>query len=121
MYTKGTAAQIMNSVREQWDCPNPTDSVRSSILWSASVLRVPRLSGDQASYQISLVTTAPFTPTIDIIALRLNDSAVLIVTSGNGFYAPDLIATEAFAVRAYTRAKSTLCENSCQRDRVYKA
>jgi len=98
----------MHNVREQWDCGHPNDSVRSSILWIASVLAFPRLSGDQASYQIAAVTTADFTPTVDLIALRLNDSAVLIVTSGNGVSAPDLNATEAFARQAYTRAKSRL-------------
>jgi len=106
VYSKGTAAQIMNDVREQWGCSAPADSRR--YVWLASVLRVPRLSSDQASYQITEDISCDCTPTFDIIALRVNDSAVLIVTSGNGFYAPNLKATEAFARQAYTRATSKL-------------
>ena len=108
MYTKGAAAKIMNGVRQQWGCGHATGSNRSSILWLTSVLRFPRLSGDQASYQISADISCDCTPTIDLVALQLNDSAVLIVTSGNGLYPPNLNATEAFARKAYTRAIGTL-------------
>jgi hypothetical protein len=106
VYTKGTAAQTMNDIRAQWDCPAPTDS--RCYLWLTSVLLVPHLSVDQASYQITEDISCDCTPTLDIIALRLTDSAVLIVTSGNGFYAPNLNAAEAFARKAYTRATSKL-------------
>jgi hypothetical protein len=99
VYAKGTSAQRMNDLR----VPRPICSALN-----VAAFGFPRLASDQVSYLL----TDPHAPLPssgeDFIALPVNDSAVMIVSSTGPSGAQTEKGLETFARNAYARAKSKL-------------
>jgi hypothetical protein len=91
VHANGTATQLMNDLRALRSC-------------STKALSFPRVANDQVSYQLQVPNVGP----IDFIYLRVNDSTILVVTAAGPSNAQTRKATEDFARKAYTRAKSML-------------
>ena len=95
VFAKGTSAQRMNDLRALPRCSG----------WSAAALSFPRIASDQVTLRLA-ISLPPFRPShADFIALRVNDSAVVVFSS---LGEQTMKATEVFAREAYSRARSKL-------------
>lgn len=92
VYPKATAAQIMNDFRLP-RCPTTR----------VAPLDFPRVASDQVSYQQTVANALH----INFVILRVNDRAILTVAAEGQAGAPTT-RMEAFARKAYSRAKSKL-------------
>lgn len=104
-YPEGSADEALDFARKQWGCTNATDAHHHK--WSVARLRYPRIASDQATYRISAADTSGVVS--DVIVLRVNDSALLVVTAeGVDSAPPDAAAVESFVRKAFALAEAKL-------------